>query len=300
MRVLVADDDEGTLDMLSAVLCEQGYDIVVARSGTDAWRELQREDGPSLAVLDYEMPGLDGVEVCRKVRLAGRSDIYILMLTGKSEVGDVVLGMDAGANDYLRKPADIEELCARMRAGERMLRHHQELRVKATRDHLTGVLNRGTILQLLEKELAHSYEVDEPTSVILLDVDAFKLINDTYGHMIGDAVLRELVRRLQVSLRSYDAIGRYGGEEFLIILPGCQKSNALLAAERLRHAIAAAPVETTATRLNVTISLGIATTSSYGPPSLEKIITAADRALYRAKAAGRNRSDGLDEATDVV
>src|SRR5688572_10844620 len=206
MKVLVADDDQPTLDMLTAVLYSEGYDVVAARSGTEAWALLQREDGPSLAVLDCNMPGLDGTEVCRKVRLAGRSDVYILMLTGRSDIGDLVAGMEAGANDYLRKPADMQELCARMRAGERMLRHHQELRIQATRDHLTGVLNRGTILQILEKELAHSEEVDEPTSVILTDVDAFKLVNDTHGHMVGDVVLREVSRRLHSVLRACDAV----------------------------------------------------------------------------------------------
>ena len=240
------------------------------------------------------MPGLDGTEVCRKVRLAGRSDVYILMLTGRSDIRDLVVGMEAGANDYLRKPADMQELCARMRAGERMLRHHQELRLQATRDHLTGLLNRGTILKVLEKELSHSDEVDEPSSVILTDVDAFKLVNDTHGHIVGDIVLRVVSKRLHHVLRGCDAVGRYGGEEFLIILPGCERSNALSVAERLRNAIAALPIATSAGMLPTTISLGVATSDGSMRLDLERLILAADQALYRAKGLGRNRAEGMD------
>ena len=288
MRVLVADDDEAALDTLSEVLCQRGYDIVATQSGTAAWELLQRDDGFSLAVLNCKMRGLDGIEVCRKVRLAGRSDVYILMLTEKSEVGEGAARIDAGANDYLRKPADAEELCTRLRAGERILRRHEELRLQASRDRLTGVLNRETILRLLEKELRYGEEMNEPTSVILVNIDACSPINDENDSIVGHAVLREVSSRLERAVRGCDAVGRYGIQEFLVILPGCRRADAAGVAERLRVASAGVSIDTSRGVVPATISVGICASDDSERPSIGRLIRTAEQACRRDREQRRN------------
>ena len=259
MRILVADDEDATLLRLETLLTKHGYEVVVAHDGLEAWEVLQRADAPTLAILDWVMPGLDGVEVCRRVRQSGNSPYtYIVMLTIKGEKREIVEGIDAGADDYLSKPFDLEELRVRLRAGERLLALQDELRVKATRDDLTGVLNRGTILEILQRELNQVSRMGVPVSVILADLDDFKQINDTHGHMMGDAVLRDVAKRLGFPMRLYDALGRYGGEEFLIVLPGCDMRSALQVAERVRACVAGRPVDTPAGALSITVSLGVA------------------------------------------
>jgi len=227
------------------MLTKWGYDAVVARDGLEAWRVLQSEDYPRLAVLDWMMPGMDGVELCRRVRAAGREPyVYILLLTARTESHDLVEGIEAGADDYLTKPFNTHELRARLRAGTRILNLQEELvrarealREQATHDGLTGLLNRVTIMEVLHTELQRAAREKQPVSVLLADIDRFKLINDTHGHLAGDAVLSEISCRMRASLRRYDSIGRYGGEEFLIVLPGCDGAGALRQAERTRSAI---------------------------------------------------------------
>ena len=278
--------------MLHVLLTERGYDTVMARDGIEAWELLQRADAPSLAIVDWMMPGLDGAALCRKVRESGHPYIYILMLTVKDTTEDLIAGIDAGADDYLRKPADADEMCARLRAGERIVRRQEELRVRATHDDLTGVLNRGTILAILERELAHKGRSGAPVGLLLADVDGFKQVNDKYGHAIGDAVLCELTRRLAGPLRGSDAIGRYGGEEFLIVLSECDTAGALQVAERVRASVAHGPIHTAAGALCVTVSLGAAAAGQGESADIDKLMLAADKALYRAKRAGRNRVEG--------
>lgn len=291
-RILIADDEHTTRVKLQALLTKYGYEVVVARDGLEAWDILQREDCPPLALLDWIMPGLDGAELCRRVRKAGRrSYVYIVMLTVRNEMRDLVESMEAGADDYIAKPFDIDELRVRLRVGERIVRLQEELRLQATHDHLTGILNRGTILEVLQRELSHVRRSAAPLSIILADLDEFKSVNDTHGHAIGDAVLREAANRLRGRLRPYDSLGRYGGEEFLIVLPGCTVSAAMQVAERARSAVADSPVQTRAGMIPLTVSLGVATISARTTES-EALVLLADEALYRAKHAGRNRVEG--------
>jgi two-component system cell cycle response regulator len=292
VRVLIAEDDDATRDVLEVLLSERGYEVVVARDGSEAWDLLQQDDAPSLAILDWLMPGQDGAELCRKVRQSGKPNIYILMLTVKGEREDLIAGIDAGADDYIRKPADVDELCARLRAGERIVRQQEELRLQATHDDLTGVLNRGTILGVLKRELAHGARNGVPVAVILADVDDFKQVNDTHGHAIGDAVLCEVSKRLAAPMRVYDAIGRYGGEEFLIVLSACEAASAVDVAERVRCSVASAPLNTAAGAIAITVSLGVAAVGNGQSLDVDALILAADNALYRAKRAGRNRVEG--------
>ena len=294
MRVLAAEDNPVFQSMLRTMLTKWGYQPVIARSGTEAWRVLESEDAPRLAVLDWMMPGMDGVEICRRVRSANREPyIYILLLTARTDSQDLIEGMDAGADDYLTKPFNAHELRVRLHAGRRildlqaeLLKTREALREQATHDGLTGLLNRNSILEALDDEISRAARSDQPVSVIMADLDRFKSINDTHGHLAGDAVLREVARRLKSSGRRYDSVGRYGGEEFLIVLPGCDGAAAAAQAERMRDAIGATPILTPSQPLAVTASLGVSCSSSCPP---ETLVRQADDALYAAKAGGRNR-----------
>jgi diguanylate cyclase (GGDEF)-like protein len=287
MRVLAAEDNPVFQSMLRTMLTKWGYQAVMARDGNEAWHILEEADAPRLAVLDWMMPGIDGVEICRRLRALQREPyIYIVLLTARTESQDLVEGMDAGADDYLTKPFNAHELRVRIRAGRRILELQDALRRQATHDGLTGLLNRNSILGKLAEEISRSERQSEPLTVLMADLDGFKSVNDTYGHLAGDAVLREAARRLKGASRSYDAVGRYGGEEFLIVLPGCEGADAWAQAERLREAIAKAPFPIEGRSLNVTCSFGLAGTDN-GPHA--QLVRFADASLYRAKEAGRNR-----------
>ena len=294
MRVLAAEENPVFQSMLKTMLTKWGYQAVVARSGTEAWRILESEDAPRLAVLDWMMPGMDGVEICRGVRRANREPyIYILLLTARTDSQDLIEGMDAGADDYLTKPFNAHELRVRLHAGRRILDLQQELlkarealREQATHDGLTGLLNRNSILETLDDELSRAARTGHPVSVLMADLDRFKSINDCHGHLAGDAVLREAACRLKSAARRYDSVGRYGGEEFLIVLPGCDASDAAVQAERMRDAICATPFLTGSQPVLVTASLGVACSSHCAPGGL---VREADDTLYLAKAKGRNQ-----------
>jgi diguanylate cyclase (GGDEF)-like protein len=294
MRVLAAEDNPVFQSMLKTMLTKWGYQAVMARSGTEAWRVLESADAPRLAILDWMMPGMDGLEICRRIRSANREPyIYILLLTARTESQDLIEGMDAGADDYLTKPFNAHELRVRLHAGRRILELQEELlqarealREQATHDGLTGLLNRTGILEKLDDELSRATRTGTPVSVLMADLDLFKSINDTCGHLVGDAVLREAARRLKTAARRYDCVGRYGGEEFLIVLPGCNAADAAIQAERMREAIGMAPFLAPSQSIVVTTSLGVACSSLSGP---EALVREADEALYMAKANGRNR-----------
>jgi diguanylate cyclase (GGDEF)-like protein len=297
VKILIAEDDAISRRLLETILKKWGYDVVVAFDGGQAWAELQKEDAPRLAILDWMMPLMDGVEVCSKVR--ERVDtpyVYILLLSAKSQREDLVKGMESGADDYITKPFDANELKVRLRAGRRILdlqtqlmSAQEALRDQAARDPLTGIWNRNAIFDVFRKELARSQREGNQISIVMLDIDHFKNLNDTYGHMAGDAVLRDFTRRITSSLRPYDAAGRYGGEEFLVVLPGCDLEAASRHAERLRMLISGEPFDTSEGRHSATCSLGVASTSGSSPKDTDSLIRAADAALYRAKRNGRNR-----------
>src|SRR5919106_835983 len=183
MRVLVVDDDAITRLTLGTLLTKRGYEVLTATNGDDAYSLLQRDDAPKLAIVDWMMPGLNGIELCRKLRESGRAQTYIVMLSGRREKEDFIAGLDAGADEYVRKPFDIDELHARMRSAQRIIAIQEELRSKAYEDDLTGLFNRAGILEILRRELAHAARDGKPLSVLLADLDKFKNVNDTYGHL---------------------------------------------------------------------------------------------------------------------
>ncbi len=298
MKVLVADDSATIRALLRSSLLRWGFDAVVeASNGEEAWAQLQAQDAPSLALIDWEMPGLDGVELCRRVRAReeqGSNYTYVLLLTARGGRGNVVEGMEAGADDYVVKPFDEHELRVRVRAGRRIVelqaelyRLQEQFRAQSRTDPLTGCLNRRGIIERLVAELAFAGRDRRPLGVAVLDLDHFKSVNDTYGHAAGDAVLQELVRRVTSATRASDAIGRIGGEEFLVLWAGLSAEVSRVAAERVRAIVEDTPFLVGTSKIHMTASLGLTTT--WGSETQEALLARADRALYAAKAAGRNR-----------
>jgi diguanylate cyclase (GGDEF)-like protein len=297
MKVLAAEDNPVFQTMLTNMITKWGYQPVIARDGNQAWEALQSPDGPQLAILDWMMPGMNGVDVCRAVRAAGREPyVYILLLTARIDAQDLVEGMEAGADDYVTKPFQAHELRVRLRAGrrivelqEQLLAAREALREQATHDGLTGLLNRNSILDVLHKELSRVSREGHPVSLLMVDLDRFKQINDTHGHASGDAVLRESAQRMKAAVRGYDSVGRYGGEEFVIVLPGCDGESAFTQAERVRDTIGGSPFVIGPRRLPVTCSIGASSRISPSGQDADALLREADLALYRAKDGGRNR-----------
>jgi len=305
-KILIAEDDPVSRRLLEVFLSRWGYQVVVAASGTEALDILDRTDAPRLAVLDWMMPGLEGVQVCRKIReRKDRPYIYILLLSARTQKEDLLLGLESGADDYLTKPFDAQELRARLHVGQRILQLQDGLMVasaelffRATHDSLTGIATRDVILDALRRESSRQQRDGGSFGIVLLDVDHFKSVNDTYGHLSGDAVLQEVVRRVSSTVRSYDTVGRYGGEEFLIVAPSSGAEGVLRLSERIRLAVEEKSISTDAGEISVTVSLGLAVSSETSPLDSKMLLTAADEALYRAKAEGRNRSEmGVLEAS---
>jgi diguanylate cyclase (GGDEF)-like protein len=296
MRILIADDDALSLRLLERTLERDGYEVTAVQNGRLAAEHLCRHDGPRLALLDWVMPELDGPTVCREVRQK-REQVYVhmVLLTSKESKQDVIEGLESGADDYLIKPFDAAELKARLRTGlrilqleDRLVEAREDMRIKATYDSLTGLFNRGVIMDLLSRELSRTRREDGCTTILLGDVDRFKNVNDTLGHVTGDEVLREIAGRLLASVRLYDFVGRYGGEEFLIVLNKCNLLSGLQRAEQIRRSIESAPIQTARGPVPVTMSLGILASTEWGVLPAEELLREADAALYKAKAAGRN------------
>ena len=304
MQILVADDSQVYRQLLSTHLREWGFPFTIVKDGSEAWAVLQRTDCPKLVLLDWVLPGVDGVELCRRIRLAnaGKSYSYIILLTGKDAKKDLLEAMQAGVDDYLVKPFDHLELKARLLVGKRIIELQEELvsakdsmRYAATHDSLTGVMNRGEVLDSLRRELERGRRAAKPVSVILADVDHFKNVNDTLGHLYGDEALKEITRRLRSKLRVYDSLGRYGGEEFLMVLPDCDSMSALIRADELRTYVGSTPIGFAKSSRTVTMSMGIAVSTDHPIGDISGLLNQADEGLYAAKKNGRNRVEHVDD-----
>ena len=295
--VLVADDDPLFCRLLESWLRKWNYRVTTPEDGLKAWNVLQHnDDAPQLLVLDWLMPAINGLELCQRIR--SRKQLrypYIVLLTAKDDKQDLVTALESGADDYLTKPFDMREVQARLRVGKRILtlqeeliKAREELRFEAMHDRLTELWNHGAILDFLHRELERTRRTREPLGILMLDIDHFKAVNDTHGHLVGDEVLKQVAGRLFRSARVYDWVGRYGGEEFLSIVSACSTENLRKHAERIRAGIAEEPISTSAGEVKVTVSIG-ATVALFDPDcDQQTLLQYADSALYHAKKRGRN------------
>jgi two-component system, cell cycle response regulator len=296
MRILLADDDRVTQHLLRRTLQAAGFDPVIVNDGLEAWECLQVEYFPVL-IVDWVMPGLDGPSLIRKVRSTSfMGYVYTILLTSRQAQDDRVDGLESGADDFLTKPVDLRELRARLMVATRIIRLETRLRevnarltYQASHDRLTDLFNRPTITEYAESELARMHRNGNELSLALFDLDNFKSINDRYGHLSGDAALCYVAQRITSAVRPYDWVGRWGGEEFLIVLPEAEIEQAIMVAERVRMSIAAESLALSAEQqVTLTISGGVTSTSGRTDISVDTLFLEADEALYRAKRAGRN------------
>ena len=301
MKVLLVEDSYLERHKLGGCLSDWGLDFVAVGNGTEAVKLLESPNPPDLALLDWILPGMDGIDVLRRIRkLTQGNYIYTVMLTAKSHKKDRMMAMEAGADDYLSKPVDPAELRSRIMVGKRILELQQSLRFAATHDFLTNLLNRSEILVALEREFSRSGRDGKPLAVILGDIDHFKRVNDTLGHAAGDEVLKQVACRLKEDLRPYDVVGRYGGEEFLLVLPGCNVTNGARRADDIRKAVCGAPIVTPYGTTSATISMGVTAANPDGARSAADLLHEADVSMYTAKKNGRNRVEVFTAANSAA
>ena len=305
MKILIAEDDTVARRILEVTLRKAGYEVRSVIDGRAALEALQEADAPRLAIVDWMMPALDGLDVCRALRASSSQPYtYVLMLTAKGRKQDVIEALEAGADDYLIKPFDPYELHARLTVGKRIVDFQnryltacEELRLQAARDALTSLWNHGAILDRLEQEVSRGLRQESPLGVLMADLDYFKDINDTHGHATGDEVLRQVAREFTKTIRPYDGVGRYGGEEFLFVLPGCDRDSTLSLAERLRVEISRLGI---IRNLEVTMSVGATILTGRQPITAQALLHQADAALYQAKRGGRNRVEFLSSLPEIT
>jgi len=294
MRILIAEDSATSRLLMRRAVETWGYEVVEVIDGAAAWDVLKGDDAPRLVILDWIMPGIDGVDVCRLVRRRqSQEPPYIIVVTAMDEKQNVVAGLGAGTDDFVTKPFDPAELRARLEVGRRFVELNRKLvetqrllEIQASTDVLTGALNRRAVIARLEEELARARRGSASLSVGMLDIDHFKRVNDRCGHAVGDAVLREVVRCAASVLRPYDVLGRFGGEEFFVVMPATSALEAAGVLKRMCAAVAAAAIIADGRPLKVKMSLGGAT---WAGEAIDKLIARADDALYVAKDQGRNR-----------
>ena len=297
MKVLIAEDERMSSRRLAKFLTDLNYEVVVCEDGKEAWRIIQEDSSLRIYLLDWLLPGMEGLDLCRRIRsLKGEPYRYIIMITSKKDREDLVRGMEAGADDYIAKPYYPHELRVRLRAARRIIEFSTVLMEtrdllynQATYDGLTTALNREVAIKRLDEELERASRKGQPTSVIMLDLDHFKKINDNFGHIAGDQTLRETVKRIKATLREYDIVGRYGGEEFIIILPDTDLNGGQNLAERIRQSLCAEPMDTTEGVIQLTASIGLKVAQAKSGQDPMAIIGEADKALYASKTQGRDR-----------
>lgn len=289
ITILAIDDSVINLKLLSVILGREGFNVVTTNDSLEAL-PLTLEHTPHLILLDVMMPGLSGLEILRLLKQNNLTQsVPVLMVTARTKGEDVRAALEAGAFDYIKKPLDDIEIVARVQSALRYKQHQDRLTEMAMHDSLTGLFNHRLLIELLERELATGRRKAQPVSFCMADIDHFKSLNDQYGHQAGDQVLQEISRLLTSGLRKSDPVGRYGGEEFGIVLGGCGPDKAQVLCERIRQNIEAHPFTVLGRPIKVTVSLGLAHADPAEEISETDLIRRADEALYRAKEAGRNR-----------
>ncbi|MGE5454463.1 MAG: diguanylate cyclase [Methylocystaceae bacterium] len=289
MQVIIADDDRLSRRILEDRCREWGFEVLTAKDGNEAWELYLENDAPRIFLLDWIMPGINGVDLCEKMRKAPQNSYsYIVILTSLNDPSHVIRGLEAGADDYITKPFNDSELRCRLNIGKRILELEDNILRMANLDYLTGLYNRRYFFQRMESELSRGQREKHPLGLLLLDIDDFKVVNDTHGHATGDHVLAQLARILRQCCRDYDLVGRFGGEEFIICLPGTNQEETAIIAERIRRQVAEQAFKNcTDAAFSITVSIGYLSTQ-FG--ERQELIIAVDEALYTAKRAGKNRA----------
>ncbi len=303
MRALIVEDDAISAKIMERNLNHWGYEALWAGNGRAAWELIQSEH-LRLVIADWMMPEMDGLTLCRTIRAAELGYyVYILLLTSKDGKEDLISGLSSGADDYLTKPVHPDELQVRLRSAKRVLNLEDELTATRTEliglastDELSGLLNRRTVLDRLVIEMERCPREKSPLSVIMLDIDHFKQVNDCYGHCAGDKALTHVAERIRKSCRPYDLTGRYGGDEFLIVAPGADLPKAITLTERIRRKVSETPITLHNSKIWITCSLGVTDLNPSGNDTIESLIDRADSAAYESKAAGRNRVSSRSHA----
>jgi diguanylate cyclase (GGDEF)-like protein len=298
--VLLVDDEPDIRCVVAAKLRAAGYTVETASDGAEACRRMA-ESPPHVVLLDVMMPGMSGIEVCRWVRSQPAvQHAYVILLTAKSQVSDRVNGLDAGADDYVVKPFDLNELLARVRAGERRYTNVRALKEQAVRDALTGLYGKQVFWAFLEKEFHRARRYAYALAIVVIDMDNLKGINDDRGHLAGDAAIRAVGRVLEGSRRGSDVAVRFGGDEFVLLLPQTDSAGAQIVAERVRQAVENASIEHAGNTLSLTVSIGVACTDACSAGTPEELFELADAACRDAKRGGRNRVRFCRDAAEVA
>jgi two-component system, cell cycle response regulator len=291
MKILIVEDDPISRRILEANLLEWGYEVMVASDGAEALEIIQQPESPNLIISDWMMPRMDGLALCREIRNVEKSEyIYFIILTAKGEKRDIIEGLEAGADDFLSKPFNQEEMKYRIRIGERIINLERRIMELANTDPLTGLLNRRAFMERVEQEMSRAQREKQPFSLVMADIDHFKSVNDTHGHQIGDLVLQRFADQLTASTRPYDLLGRYGGEEFVVCLAGVDGLQAASIAERMCRQVEAMEImlPDDSRSIRITASFGTASYSIESESNIDLLIKRADDALYLAKNKGRN------------
>ncbi len=294
LTVLVIEDHPDQRELLAIVLQREGYRVVTAANGLEALEKLEVEN-IQIALSDIMMPKMDGFELIKRIRTnPALKSIYIILITARIQEGDRVRGLDLGADDYITKPFSFSELLARVRVGSRVVHYQQHLEYQTQVDSLTGLFNRRAFEKKIHEEFERSKRYHNPLSLLILDIDNFKTINDTYGHHGGDAALVKISETFREKTRQSDFPSRYGGEEFVLVLPETDQENALLVASKIHDAIRSSAFGTTARPFRLTVSIGVTSTSTRFYSDWREMLDDADQALYLAKNTGKDRIETWD------
>jgi two-component system cell cycle response regulator len=301
--ILLVDDDPFIIRVLSDSLRDMGYSVVVAKNGCEALELAANGDYP-LILSDWVMPEMDGIELCKRIRSSQSPKYtYIILLTSLDKRDNIIEGLEAGANEYLVKPVNPAELTVRLKTARRiidlersLIKSLEEIRALSLKDPLTGAFNRRYMDDRLPREIKRAYRFKRPLSILMMDIDHFKSVNDNYGHHVGDLVLKAAMDALSINIRDeVDWIARYGGEEFLIVLPETPPEGMMVAAERLRQIISSLRIKYDGGELGITASFGAANhlpVRQTPAVTSMQLVTLADRCMYNSKQTGRNKVTG--------
>lgn len=286
-RILIVDDEQGIRENLEVGLQSRGYETVSAKDGEEAITCALRND-PDIILLDVMMPKLDGLSVCKRLKALMGDFVPIIMVTAMGTTADKETGSDMGADDYLVKPFKIEELMARINSMLRIKSRHDKLKKESVTDFVTGVYNHRYLCSRLKEEYLKAQRTGSTLSCMMLDLDNFKSINDKKGHQFGDQVLRKVSKFLMGFVGKSDVVSRYGGDEFVVMLPGCPTDNAAALAEQIREGLEKQEFVEGDERFKVTCSIGVAGFPGGDIHDVDSFLSAMDRMLYTSKKNGRN------------